>query len=242
MINLGIDMKLFHNLIYVENPLADVIIYNDKQYYRYMDKIYIPNPPSELNDDDISSLSEIRIKLNGCVINYEYTESVISFLIKKAKINNNNKIIDFGCGSGISADVLSSIGIYPKLVVGLDLCKFAVSTAKINYNHKEINNSVYLFGENDIIPENDNSIDAIISSFVMHFNIYKSQIDELYRVLKKGAVFIYNDYVYHKYNGHSKKIIKSLEAAGFSVETEIVEFKIKRNNIIKKHLIVTAKK
>lgn len=242
MINLGIDMKLFHNLIYVKNPLADIITYNDRKYYRYMDKIYIPSPPSELNDGDVSSLSEMRIKLNGDVIDYDYTESVIAFLIKKAKINNNSKIIDFGCGSGISADVLSSIKIIPKLVIGLDLCQFAVSTAKTNYSHKKINNSVYLFGNNSIIPEDDNSIDAIISSFVMHFNIYKSQVDELYRVLKKGAMFVYNDYVYHKYNGHSKKIIKSLEAAGFSVETEIVEFKIKRNNIIKKHLIVTAKK
>lgn len=235
-------MKLFHNLIYVKNPLADIITYNDRKYYRYMDKIYIPSPPSELNDNDVSSLSEIRIKLNGDVIDYDYTESVIAFLIKKAKININDRIIDFGCGSGISADVFSNINIIPQLIIGLDLCPYAVWTSRNNYSHKEINNNVYLFRNNDKIPENDNSIDAIISSFVMHFNIYKSQIDELYRVLKKGAVFIYNDYVYHKYNGHSKKIIKSLEAAGFSVETEIVEFKIKRNNIIKKHLIVTAKK
>lgn len=235
-------MELFNNLIYVKNPLEDIIIYNERQYYRYMNKIYIPNPPCDLDDNDVSSLSKIRIILNGDVIDYEYTESIISYLVDKSEISDNEDIIDFGCGGGILADVLLKTKRNLKNVIGLDLCSFAVQTANEIYKDRLSKGCAFLFNNDKKIPMNDESADAIISSFVMHFNIYPSQIDELYRVLKKGKKFIYNDYVYNKYPGHAKKLVKQLEDKGFSIEKEVVEFKIPSESIIKKHLIVTATK
>ncbi|EMI5491493.1 class I SAM-dependent methyltransferase [Providencia stuartii] len=233
-------MEIFNNLLYVKNPLGDIIMYNDKPYYRYMDKIYIPNPPSELNDIDVSSLSEIRIKLNGDVIDYDYTKSIIKYLIVKSDIKDFDSIIDFGCGGGISADVIKSMDIKLSSITGLDLCPLAIKTAINNYREKLLIGEASFFGNNSKINKDDESIDAIISSFVMHFNIYDSQINELYRVLKKEGKIVYNDYVYYKYPGHSKKIIKKLELAGFSVTKYVEEFKIPSENLIKKHLIVTA--
>ncbi|TOG59962.1 hypothetical protein CGI97_12525, partial [Vibrio parahaemolyticus] len=119
---------------------------------------------------------------------------------------------------------------------------FAVHTAREMYNERLSMGNAFLFGKDDSIDKDDNSIDAIISSFVMHFNVSSFQIQELYRVLKKGKKFVYNDYVYHKYPGHSKKIIKLLVNSGFTVEKEVVDFKIHSESLIKKHLIVTATK
>lgn len=235
-------MELFNNLIYVKNPLEDIIIYNDKQYYRYMNKIYIPNPPCDLDDTDVSSLSKIRILLNGDVIDYGYTESIINYLIDKSELKDGEEILDFGCGGGILADVILKTKRKLKGITGLDLCSFAVHAANNMYKEKLSMGNAFLFGKDDSIDKDDSSIDAIISSFVMHFNVSPVQIEELYRVLKKGKKFVYNDYVYHKYPGHSKNIIKLLVNSGFTVEKEVVEFKIHSESLIKKHLIVTATK
>ncbi|MCZ8487764.1 hypothetical protein O9992_09605 [Vibrio lentus] len=55
--------------------MAEELIVDQKIYYRYMDKIYIPETPANLSKEDVSALSEIRIKLNGDVIDYSYTKS-----------------------------------------------------------------------------------------------------------------------------------------------------------------------
>ncbi|UPR28188.1 methyltransferase domain-containing protein (plasmid) [Vibrio cyclitrophicus] len=231
-------MELFNNLIYVKNSLDDTIIYNERQYYRYMDKIYIPSPPSELNINDVSSLSEIRIRLNGDVIDYDYTESVIELIINNSDIKEDDYVIDFGCGGGTSFNVFSKLNIKLGKLIGLDISEFAVLTAEKVYSSD--NASASVFGDEAVIDAGDNSVDAVISSFVMHFNIYESQLKELYRVLKVGGKFVYNDYVYHKYLGHSKRVIRMLEEQGFIVEQEVVEFRAE--GVIKKHLIVTAMK
>ncbi len=231
-------MELFNNLIYVTNSLDDTIIYNDHQYYRYMDKIYIPSPPSELNINDVSSLSEIRIRLNGDVIDYNYTESVIELIINESDIKKGDYVIDFGCGGGTSFNVFKKLNIKLGKLIGLDISEFAVLTAEKVYSASDISTSSSIFGNEGTIDECDNSVDAIISSFVMHFNIYENQIEELYRVLKPGGRFIYNDYVYHKYSGHSKKVMRMLESQGFTVEQKVVEFRAE--GAIKKHLIVRA--
>lgn len=236
---LGNNMEIFNNLIYVKNALADTIVYQDHQYYRYMDKIYIPSPPSELSINDVSSLSEIRIKLDCDVIDYDYTESVIELIIKEAQISNGT-VIDFGCGGGISFNVFSKLDFNLDKLIGLDISKFAVLTAGKVYSGGKLSASSSIFGESDSIGVENNSIDAIISSFVMHFNIYESQIGELYRVLKPGGRFVYNDYIYHRYSGHSKKVIRMLELRGFSVEQKVEEFRAE--GMIKKHLIVIATK
>ncbi|HHB1566018.1 TPA: hypothetical protein ACN99F_003447, partial [Vibrio metschnikovii] len=105
-------MEIYKNLIYVQtpensqNPLSEELTYDNRKYYRYMDKIYIPDLPSRLSKEDVSALSEIRIKLNGEVIDYSYTKELINVLIKKLGNSQIDNIIDFGCGGGILAEVL----------------------------------------------------------------------------------------------------------------------------------------
>ena len=87
-----------------------------------------------------------------------------------------------------------------------------------------------------------NSIDAILSSFVMHFTIYDNQLEELYRVLRNGGSFIYNDYVYNKYPFHTKKIINKLKDIGFNVYEETIDFQHPDTKDLKLHRIIKATK
>lgn len=244
-------MEIYKNLIYVQtpegnqSPLSEELTVDQKTYYRYMDKIYIPELPAKLSKEDVSALSEIRIKLNGEVIDYSYTKELISTLIGKLENNPIENLIDFGCGGGILAEVLIE-GEYTsrvKSVIGLDICSFAVKSSSKKYELLDnITHDAFLFDGTDSLNIKSNSIDAIISSFVMHFPIYDNQLEELFRVLKPNGGFVYNDYIYHKSVAHYKDIINRLTNIGFIVDEETVSFTQPDTKILKNHRIVRAKK
>ncbi|TOG56308.1 class I SAM-dependent methyltransferase, partial [Vibrio parahaemolyticus] len=102
--------------------------------------------------------------------------SIINYLIDKSKLEDGEEILDFGCGGGILADVILKTNRKLKGITGLDLCSFAVHTAREMYNERLSMGNAFLFGKDDSIDKDDNSIDAIISSFVMHFNVSSFQI------------------------------------------------------------------
>ncbi|MEG3695226.1 class I SAM-dependent methyltransferase [Vibrio coralliirubri] len=244
-------MEIYKNLIYVQapkgscTPLAEELIVDQKIYYRYMDKIYIPETPANLSKEDVSALSEIRIKLNGDVIDYSYTKELISTLIEKANDSPIGSIIDFGCGGGILAEVLTE-GHYideVKSVTGLDISEFAVKSASKKYELlKDIKSEVFLFDGVNPLEINDDSIDAVLSSFVMHFPIYDNQLEELFRVLKRNGCFVYNDYIYHKSTAHYKDIINRLNNIGFIVDESTVSFTQPDTKTLRNHRIVRARK
>lgn len=237
-------MDMYKNLIYLNNPGEEKVQYNDITYYRYMDKIYIPNLPSELSQEDVSSLSEIRIKLNGDVIDYSYTKELISVLIERIPSVQRATLLDFGCGGGILSEILSENNCYGiNKVIGVDLCQFAVSTSIKSYNEVDgVEYEAHIFNSENTLPLDDCSVDGLISSFVMHFPIYDNQLKELYRVLSHGGRFVYNDYVYYKYPSHMKSILSRLKKVGFDVSEEVVEFRHPDTKDIKKHKLITATK
>lgn len=237
-------MDIYNNLLYVKNSGEDTITYNDKPYFRYMDKLYIPNHPSELSKYDVQSLSEIRIKMSEEIIDYSYTKELIKCLIDRVPIEFRSNMIDFGCGGGILAEVIQSEKISGiETLLGLDISGFAVKVAHKEYQKiPSIKTSSLIFDETSTLDYEDNFFGSIISSFVMQFPIYDSQLKELYRVLKNGGVFVYNDYIYHRYPGHTKKIIRKLLEVGFEISEETVSFRHPDTNDFKNHKIVIAKK
>lgn len=237
-------MNMYNNLVLVINPGDYKFIYNGKVYYRYMDQIYIPAPPCKLLKEDVISLSEIRMQLNHSVINYEYTKLLINELIKCIPPENMSKMIDFGCGGGILSDVILDFNINTiNEVIGLDMCSMAVNKSPLAYEKNNlVNYQSYLFNDCTNLNIGSETIDSVISSFVMHFTIYENQLVEIYRVLKSGGYFVYNDYIYQKYPDHTKKIIQSIEKIGFSIEEKIISLIEPKSNSLKKHKIVIARK
>jgi SAM-dependent methyltransferase len=237
-------VDIYKNILYSKAPGEEKIIYEGREYYRYMDKMYIPSLPSELSVVDVSALSEIRIKLKDEVIDYSYTKELISQIIKKTPENKRNKILDFGCGGGILSEVLQEKNEYDiKSIVGVDLCEFAVKTSiNIFKNATDVEYTACFFDGSERLPLEDNSIDSVISTFVMHFPIYENQLEELYRVMSHGACFVYNDYIYNKYPAHMKKIIARLKKVGFSITEDVAAFKHPDTHDIKMHKVVVAMK
>lgn len=101
-----IEFKKYKNLFYsnIKGNKEEEI--NGEIYYRYMDKIYIPNKVKFLSNEDVQALSEIRIKLNNEVIDYQYSKEVSLYLLSKINKENKKNIIDFGCGGGFLIDCI----------------------------------------------------------------------------------------------------------------------------------------
>lgn len=222
-------MKNYKNILYTANPMGDNIEYQDRKYYRYMDKLYIPNIPSNLELRDVIALSEIRIKLDSSIINYVYTKDTISKLLLSIPNKEISTLLDFGSGNGVLSEVLrekeySSI----KHLIGVDACEYAVTQSLNNY-HRNLNviktiSETFTFDDVTPLFVKNDSVDCIISSFVMHFKIYDTQLSELYRVLKPHGFLVYNDYVYDKYPSNAKTLIKKLVNIGFTLLQEKTEF------------------
>lgn len=108
----------------------------------------------------------------------------IPWLIKKYSCGK--KTLDYGCGSGSSTIFLKEIGLD---VEGVDISDEMLSEA----NQLDNNIKYTLIKSAEILNE-DNEFDVVFSSFVLFEisskNELKNVINEIYRVLKKGGIFI----------------------------------------------------
>jgi ubiquinone/menaquinone biosynthesis C-methylase UbiE len=237
------NLKNYKNLLISSDSNNKTLDVNGKIYHRYMDKIYIPSTPVELSFEDVTSLSEIRLKLDKDVINYDYTIALINQLLIRIPSHLKSNIIDFGCGGGILAEIIvkNKDFSYVESIFSLDGSSFSINETKNKYKIlNNIKSFTQVFDKNTTIDASDNSYSSIISSFVMHFNIYESQLIELHRVLKKGGIFVYNDYIFNKNPKQTKKIIKMLLKIGFEISESIIKIKDEYSNIEKEHKIITA--
>ena len=99
--------------------------------------------------------------------------SKISLIKKYIKINKNTKILDVGCGTGISSD-------FECFVVGID-----PSIELLKQNKR-----IWLLGTAESIPFKDSSFDYVISVTAMHnFDNIKKSLMEMKRVGKDKFVF-----------------------------------------------------
>ena len=97
----------------------------------------------------------------------------LSIIKKNIKINKYTKILDVGCGTGISSD-------FNCYVVGVD--------PSIELLRQNANNKILGFAEN--LPFKDGSFDYVISITSMHnFKNVKKSINEIKRVGKDYFVF-----------------------------------------------------
>lgn len=204
-----------------------------------MDKIYIPEKPENISKETSDNLSELRVLLDDKIIDYEYSHKVSSYLL--SKIDEKDTLIDFGCGGGFLIDVLLKENKSINKYIGLDAAKESLNIAKEkNKNIKNFGVSFNYFDKDNKINLESNSVDSIISCFVMHFPISNNQIEELYRVLKSGGCFIYNDFNYQKSERTTLNRINQLKKVGFKIKESEKYFY--QNNKKKYHKIILAKK
>lgn len=92
-------------------------------------------------------------------------------------LSGNATVVDFGCGSGVFSQLLHQRGYQ---CIGLDLSEKLLQGAKSQHPMLE-----FLQGDVEALPFQDNSLDAIVLSCLLHhLPDPKRCIEEVFRVLK----------------------------------------------------------
>ena len=101
----------------------------------------------------------------------------------------NRVVLDYGCGYGNSSNILSN---HAKYVYAVDASNIAIESAKEKYKHKE--KIEFFHHSSPYIWLDDDTIDAVYSIDVvehLHPDDFKIHLDEIYRVLTKGGVYVF---------------------------------------------------
>jgi len=122
-------------------------------------------------------------------IKEEPDEAIVKIvpLMKKMKFE---KILDLGCGGGRHLVYLAKKGFS---IIGCDISSTALKKAQIWLDKEKIINYCLVKHNIPRLPFLDGYFDVVISVYAIeHSNLYnvKRTIDEVFRVLKKGGIFL----------------------------------------------------
>jgi len=122
---------------------------------------------------------------------------VFQRFLKKQNIDLNNKaILDAGCGSGYSTEIISKI-FNPSKIIAFDLMPEQIKLAQ-----KRRTDAVFYTGDINKIKFPDNTFDAVfIFGVIHHVCSWKKALKEISRVLKnRGSLLIEEPRVIFKWN------------------------------------------
>ncbi len=98
-------------------------------------------------------------------------------------IKPSEKLLDLGCGTGQSTDLLRKTGVE---IIGVDGCEKYIIKAKINFP-----NNQYCFAQAESLPFPDNTFDCVASyNTFEHLSDVSKVLGEIARVLKPGGFLI----------------------------------------------------
>lgn len=114
-------------------------------------------------------------------------------------------ILDIACGTGIFSSFISNIPY--KNLIGVDLTYNYIYNAKAKRKYSLLANGIAEF-----LPFKSESFDCIVSCYLAKYAKISLVVDEIWRILKKGGLVIFGDFVYP-----SNKIMRFLWNSYFHI-------------------------
>ncbi len=114
-----------------------------------------------------------------------YLRHLFAYEFAKTKLSKENYVLEIGCGEGYGTNILSQ---QVSNIIGLDVCEDTIGYASEKYKS---NNLLFEKYDGIKLPYPDETFDVVISFQVIeHIPDDLNYISEIYRVLKKGGIFI----------------------------------------------------
>jgi SAM-dependent methyltransferase len=186
-----------------------IIIIKGKAYYRFMNFIYLPEPPDMLHREQVIKVCDLRLDYMDKLVDVKFNKFAMETIANCIRstltdMNPRLKALDFGCGSGLSSQLL--LEYLPNLdIIGIDASKKAIS-----YCHEQSLSAMHS-SPGELFPFETSSFDLIFAAFVMHFNIDMTALLELRRVLRSSGKFVFN-----VYQRSIDRVVLQLHRAGFN--------------------------
>lgn len=115
---------------------------------------------------------------------------------KYAGINENDTVVDLGCGAGNDVFVARSLVGTNGKVIGIDMTEKMIIKAQRNLSKLGYKNVEFKLGEIENTPIENNSVDVVLSNCVLNLVPDKEKaFAEIYRILISGGHFCISDIV-----------------------------------------------
>ena len=169
-----------------------VVSIGNDVFFRFMNYIFLPQPPESLTTEQVKRICDVRLRYFDELVNHQLNASVVDSITNCVEANQSIpvtslKALDFGCGSGLSSQML--LNRMPNLdLIGVDISENAISLCQ------EQSISARLIALEESMPFGTAEFDLVFAVFVMHFNVDLQTLAELYRVLKPSGLFVFNVY------------------------------------------------
>jgi len=184
--------------------IPNIVSINDNEYFRFCDFILIPCQTDLLTPQQVVNVNKLRAKYYDSHPQFIVNKKIRKVFYDLISIWNPKMILEFGPGSNpIKFEENEDVEIQFSDFNEDSISILKAEGLKCSYFDKQ--------GKLNI---EDNSIDAIISIFVFHFDISQNQINEMFRVLSNYGIVIAN--IYKRSNKSRIELLNKFHLSGFS--------------------------
>lgn len=166
-----------------------------KQYYKNMNSAL-----RKLNDEYTMLHFPLYVSDEDSFLQSQ--KNLTDYCIERIGSLADKTILEIGCGNGVQAKYLQE-KFKPRYVTGIDLDEGNISIANSEKERRNLKNiNFYVDDAQNITAIKDNSIDVVVNiESAFHYPDKSAFLDEIFRVLRPGGLFLIADILTTKNKG-----------------------------------------